>query len=291
MSLDLFPPPPPWRRVVNAEDQSVWYVNETTSEQTTIHPLSRYHNERNDTDAVTSSGNHINDTDRDRRNHPSSSDDMDTLTATENRHHRTAALADGADGFLPPSSNLQFRCTWKELGLFGDRQVFGLTIMYSPEDQKTLVNFDGIDNASWQYSSLEGPHGPCNRYDLFIGSRIKLLGRTLTISSASTAACHWIDREYVKLLKQQDYLITKVESVGSKPIVMRPQNQPMLNIKRDEKGSGGRCDLRKVVNENARLGEQLASLGLGHFVAMSKNPSNLTSNSKGMTSTMKAKNR
>ena len=284
MSLDLFPPPPPWRRVVNEIDQSVWYINDTTSEQTTIHPLSRYHDEHNDTDTVTN-----NDADRDRRN---PSDDIETLTATENR--RTGAfVAGGADGFLPPSSNLQFRCTWKELGLFGDRQVFGLTIMYSAEDQKTLIKFDGIDNATWQYSSLEGPHGPCNRYDLFIGSRIKLFGRTLTISSASTVACHWIDREYAKLLKQQDYLITKVESVGSKPIVMRPQNQPMLNITRDEKGGGGRCDLRKVVNENARLGEQLSSLGLGHFVAMSKNLSNLnsTSKSKGTTNTMKAGNR
>ena len=282
MSLDLFPPPPPWRRVVNEIDQSVWYVNDTTSEQTTIHPLSRYHDEHNNVDAAATKT----DVDRDRRN-PSDAD-IETLTATENRH-RTATLADGAEGFLPPSSNLQFRCTWKELGLFGDRQVFGLTIMYSADDQKTLVKFDGIDNASWQYSSLEGPHGPCNRYDLFIGSRIKLFGRTLTISSASTVACQWIDREYAKLLKQQDYLISKVESVGSKPVVRRPQNQPMLNITRDEKGGGGRCDLRKVVNENARLGEQLASLGLGHFVAMSKTLS--SSQSKGSTSTIKARNR
>jgi hypothetical protein len=41
------------------------------------------------------------------------------------------------------------------------------------------------------------------------------------------------------------------------------QNQAQTtNFSREGRGEGGRCDLRRVHNENSRLGDQLASLGL-----------------------------
>ena len=238
------------------------YVNDDTGETSDEHPLKRFGAAIFSSDVIAATVN----------KDDAGVDDNETLTATENnrRHGAPNHVGMGLDGFFPSSSAYQFRCTWKELGLFGDRQCFGLTIMYSVEDQKILVNFDGVDGANWQYSTLDGPYGPINRHDLFVGSRVKLLGRTLTISSASTLAMRWIDKEYQKLLRQQEFLVAKVESVGAKSCVRRQMPEVVLEITRDIKGTGGRCDLRKVVNENARLGEQLAGLGLGHVIAVSK---------------------
>jgi hypothetical protein len=264
ISLDQFPPPPPWKRD-ERKDGSVVYVNDDTGEESNEHPLTRFGAALFAPETTAAADASLD------KDSGGPVDDNETLTATEhNRRHVVHNDRAGLDGFFPSSSAYQFRCTWKELGLFGDRQCFGLTIMYSVEDQKILVNFDGVDGANWQYSTLDGPYGPVDRHDLFVGSRVKLLGRTLTISSASTLAMRWIDKEYKKLLRQQEFLITKVESVGAKACVKRQLPEVVLDITRDFKGTGGRCDLRKVVNENARLGEQLAGLGLGHFIAVSK---------------------
>ena len=252
--MDYFPLPPPWRRTI--EGDTIYYINDVTHERHFDHPLKG--READILDRNNNSRSFSLPTAAER-------EDVETLTETEHKHDNALAP------FVPSSSNLQFRCEWKETGLFGDRHCFGLTLLYDNNDQNILLKFDGIDNASWQYSVLEGPHGPVDRYDLFIGSRVKLLGRSLTICSASSTATKWIDREYKKLLKQQEFLISKVESVGTKPVVRRQTVVSMVNIERDFKGTGGRCDLRKALNENKRLSEQLAGLGLGHFVSASKN--------------------
>jgi hypothetical protein len=52
------------------------------------------------------------------------------------------------------------------------------------EDERTLVRFDGVEG-DWQYSVLEGLYGPVTLLDLFIGSKVKIFGRSLAITTAS----------------------------------------------------------------------------------------------------------
>ena len=83
-----------------------------------------------------------------------------------------------------------FRCQWKESGLFGI-QAYGMIIRFFT-DGSTQVKFDGVD-AEWIFTVLDGPYGPVDKYDLFIGAKVKVFGRHLTISSANVSVCHEID--------------------------------------------------------------------------------------------------
>lgn len=66
---------------------------------------------------------------------------------------------------------LEFKCTWKEIGLFGDTNIFGLTIRYCIDHDNTSIRFDGVQG-EWVYSALDGAYGPVTRHDLFIGCKI-----------------------------------------------------------------------------------------------------------------------
>jgi len=155
-----------------------------------------------------------------------------------------------------------FHCHWKELGLFGDTNSYGLTIRFNIEDGSSIVKFDGVD-AKWYMNALEGPYGPVERWDLFIGAKVRIFGRHLTITSANASVCHWNDVQAKKLLKKQEWLRQKIESVGAVPIVRRQVPVCIKNIVRASKAEG-RSDLRRIFNENAKLYEQLAKLGLSY---------------------------
>ena len=64
------------------------------------------------------------------------------------------------------------------------------------------------------------------------------------------------------MLKLQEVMRLKIEKIGLVPAVQRPYIAPVTQFSREGPGFGGRCDLRRVHNENARLGEQLASIGI-----------------------------
>jgi len=174
------------------------------------------------------------------------------------------ALTVTAGGGQPPPSKKQrcwdFRCLWKELGLFGNVNSYGLTLRYF-EDGSTVVRFDGLDG-QWVFSQLEGTHGPIERYDLFVGAKIRVFGRHLTISSTSASTCQWIDEEGKRLQKRQDWLQSKIESVGAVPVVRR--NEPIgVKCNFTKKANSGNADLRRLHGENAKLAAQLAELGMG----------------------------
>ena len=54
----------------------------------------------------------------------------------------------------------------------------------------------------------------------------------------------------------------RIEKCGSVPVVTRMYVPPSLSVRRDGLGFGGKCDLRKLHNENARLGEQIVTIGI-----------------------------
>lgn len=162
----------------------------------------------------------------------------------------------------PNDEFVEFRCNWKEKGLFGDTKAFGLVIRYS-SSQKTMVRFDDVD-AKWEFSQLEGPYGALSRYDMFVGAKVKIFGRPLTICSCNATVCHAIEVEGQRLNKKQQWLQSKIESVGMQPCVRRTADAGgtvIRNISRSSK-SYGSANLRKISIANMKLREQMISLGL-----------------------------
>mmetsp|Transcript_34159 Transcript_34159/g.49646 ORF Transcript_34159/g.49646 Transcript_34159/m.49646 type:complete len:130 (+) Transcript_34159:349-738(+) len=127
-----------------------------------------------------------------------------------------------------------------------------------------MVKFDGIE-AEWVYSNLQGPVGPIEQRDLYVGAKVTVFGRHLTISSASYSAIQWIDKETIKLEKTLEEYRNKIMSMGVTPCIKRNAPQTIRNISRSSKTQGQR-DLKLLRNEMARLGEQLANLGFAHLL-------------------------
>lgn len=152
-----------------------------------------------------------------------------------------------------------YKTQWNERDLFGKVTLYGLMIRYF-EDHNTLIKFDGIDG-EWIFTSLKGPYGRLTQHDLYIGAQVTVFGRHLTILSCNAAAVQWAEREHKRLEKQQELFRSKILSVGQRPCVLKPEAQTIKHITRDQKAVV-HVNLRKMLNENARLGEQLSSLGL-----------------------------
>ena len=152
-----------------------------------------------------------------------------------------------------------YHCQWNERDVFGNVSLFGLTIRYL-ENGTTMIRFDGIEG-EWTYSALKGPYGCLEMHDLYVGAKINLFGRHLTISACNSAATKWIGKERKRLEKQQAEFRRKIESIGAIPCVKKKEANTVRNITRDEK-TVAQCNIRLLLRENARLGEQLANLGL-----------------------------
>ena len=252
------PLPPPWRYVSFDTDgvngSEVHYMNDITNDITTVHPLLRLIAERKEAEELKS--NSVIDEILDYGDRVTNGGGIS--------RPETANTESNGTSFLEGSRNLtycEFKCVWKEIGLFRERSVLGLTIRYNTSDARISVRFDG-SGGEWEYPSLDGPYGPVTRNDLFIGSKIKIFGKTLTISVANREAIEWIQKEYKKMLAHQSSMQKRIEKCGSVPVVTRMYVPPSLSVRRDGLGFGGKCDLRKLHNENARLGEQLVTIGI-----------------------------
>lgn len=160
----------------------------------------------------------------------------------------------------PKEKRFDFRCEWKESNAMGQLCLFGLEIRLNPVDCTTKVRFDGI-KGDWIDTDLHGPRGLLTRHDFFVGSRVEVFGRHLTISSASRDAARWIDREAARLMKQQEKFRQKILSVRAVPCVRAQTQEVIHHIERPTK-AGGKSNLRKLHSDVAALGEQLAKLGL-----------------------------
>jgi len=156
-----------------------------------------------------------------------------------------------------------FRCEWREAGLMGDTNSYGLRIRYF-EDQRTMVKLDGVDG-EWLLTTLDGPYGPVNKFDLFVGAKVRIFGRHLTITSASASVCHDITVRAKKMEKMIKVMQTRVESVGAVPIIRRAVPTAVRHIVRSAKAEGHE-NLRKLLIDCTKLAEQLCDLGLSHSI-------------------------
>lgn len=162
---------------------------------------------------------------------------------------------------LPTGKYYEFHCQWSERDLFGKVNLYGLTLRFYVEQQRTLIKFDGLVG-EWVYSVIKGPYGPMEHMDFFIGARVNVFGRHLTISSASGSAIRWIEKERKRLEKQQEYFREKIMAVGQVPCIKGKDATIVRHITRATDNLPGHTDLRKLLQCNARLGSQLAALGL-----------------------------
>lgn len=172
-----------------------------------------------------------------------------------------------AEADLPTGKFYEFHCQWTERDLFGKVNLYGITLRFYEEQQKTVIRFDGLVG-EWVYSVLQGPYGPLEHIDFFIGAKITVFGRHLTISSASGSSIRWIERERKRLEKQEEAFREKILAVGKVPCVKGKQVNIVRHITRGSETVPGHTDLRKLLMFNARLGAQLASLGLSDQLNM-----------------------
>ena len=248
--LVAFPPPPPWKKIVDDVTGEIIYVNEITGDSTDVHPLQAHidkqHKEDNATDVE---------------------DDGESKLSTcreENIVTHRADFGDGGEDEFCGGEHMDFRCEWKEIGLMGNILSYGITLKYYLEDQHFELVFDGVD-AVWKYSKLDGSYGPIDEYDLFIGSKITLFGRHLSITSTNSDICRLIDKKENKLKKKRAYLQEKIETIGAIPCVRRATEERIRNITRSTSKTG-HGNLRQLRNECLKLSEQMGSLGLTHLI-------------------------
>ncbi len=192
---------------------------------------------------------------------PSSDEVSDDLKAPDVKFSKITDTNDTTSSDEP--HYIDFRCFWKETGLFGTSS-HEVIIRYFLQDGSTRVKFEGV-TGEWLLTVLEGPYGPVDRYDLFIGAKIKLFGRSLTIAAANASVCHWIDVRGKELKKLVMWFQNKIETVGAIPVIRRIAPTVTRYIVRSNKAEGHQ-NLRKLKIDIAKLGEQLADLGLGYLI-------------------------
>lgn len=250
-ALDMFPPPPPWRREKDDISNEVKYKNDVTGEVSDVHPLQVHFDQKSQEVSNCQSKEHKEISTKDTENTSSN-----IVCEIESGKVEEEDFCGG--------EHMDFRCEWKEIGLMGNTLSYGLTLKYYVEDKHFELVFDGVD-AVWKYSKLDGIYGPIDEFDLFIGSKLSIFGRHLSISSTNSDICRLIDKKESKLKKKRAYMQEKIETVGSLPCVRRETQDRIRNITRSSSKTG-HGNLRRLRNEILKLSEQMGELGLSHLI-------------------------
>lgn len=204
---ESFPPPPPWRRIITNE--KTYYINDISGEETDIHPLTSYFNQLNEKKKkqTTQFTEKLLDEETSRQiiNEDDQEDQKNEEKQLEYSHQQYQEEIE--------EESLLFRCEWKEIGLLGHVLSYGMNLLFFPNDQHFEITFDGV-RACWRFSRIDGPYGPIDEDDLFIGSKIIVFDRHLTITSANSDICRMIDAKGLLLKKRISWLQAKLEAIG-----------------------------------------------------------------------------
>ena len=299
MDFQLLPLPPPWIEALD-KDLNKIYVNDVTGEATQEHPYLlilqkkieklplietvEAENKKLNMNTTATTTNTTTANNNNNINDNSDNNMIDEMKINDTYHFGSnlsvvdeipindSTVTSTSFNFLPintyegiitkPHKSIKyidFRCEWKESNLMGDIQAYGLRVRYY-ENQNTLIKMDGIEG-EWISTVLEGPYGPVNEYDLYIGAKIKIFGRHLTISSASASVCHKIEVKAKKMEKRIKNMQTRIENVGVVPILRREAPTTTRHITRGGKAEG-HANLRKLMIDVTKLAEQMQELGL-----------------------------
>lgn len=95
---------------------------------------------------------------------------------------------------------LEFKSWWTE-GIQGmekgSRRRY-MDLLFSCETGQFQVILDRSDKV-YTLSHIEGKHGPLEAWDLFVGARVNVLGRTTTLMQASGLTLDWLDYHFKRL--------------------------------------------------------------------------------------------
>lgn len=176
-NFNSYPLPPPWKKMGDI------YVHDITGEESSEHPFQRMKSLRNVLNNSNRSINYEKDDNKiietdlvlgineDDKNNTSFLSERENFQLNSFQNTNLESSLSNKNGKTKTKAlYFDFRCHWKELNLFGEKQSFGLTIRYYDEDGRTIVKFDGLDGG-WHLTTLEGPYGPLDRNDLFLGAK------------------------------------------------------------------------------------------------------------------------
>lgn len=254
---------PPFIRAVERKGSTV-YLNDITGDFNSSHPLDRYKAMVVQTEDSSSPNGDADDDAQIEESHPVSDEHSPHLLDFE-------PLSDSFPKAETPTTTkseaeqlLEYHCQWKERNAFGQMSMYGLTLRFDLSNGTTSVRFDGVANSDWTFTALKGPYGALEPHDLYVGAKVQVFGRHLTISTANSAAVRWIEREAKRLNNLQAKFRKRIESVGQKPIVIAPKPEVVRHVERENK-KAGQINMRKLLTDVSKLGEQLANLGLAEF--------------------------
>lgn len=251
---------PPFIRAVERKGSTV-YLNDITGDFNSRHPLDRY---KSMVAKVESSPKDDAEDVQIEESHPVSDEQSPRLLDFEPLSDSIPKAETPATPKTEADQLLEYHCQWKERNAFGQMSMYGLTLRFDLSNGTTSVRFDGVVNSDWTFTALKGPYGALEPHDLYVGAKVQVFGRHLTISTANSTAVRWIEREAKRLNNLQAKFRKRIESVGQKPIVIAPKPEVVRHVERENK-KAGQINLRKLLSDVSKLGEQLANLGLAEF--------------------------
>ena len=105
---------------------------------------------------------------------------------------------------------------------------------------------------------------PVSPYELFVGAKLDVLGRSMTLRAASAQTISWIDAEAKRLLRRRESLCDQVikfkdlhkalESVGIAQLYL---NRDLSSTKQASLPNGGKANLHQLHTEVSALEELL----------------------------------
>lgn len=247
--MEFLPCPPPWK-CQSSEDGSKVYVNDITHELSHIHPLAALFESKVDASDLDKQFS---------QNAEGSLLPEGELPSNNHIVEKIFSLRPRRKG--SEVKFIDFTSHWKEITVSGKPVTYSLQVRYF-EDYSANIHFDGVDGY-WYISQLESSFGLLTRYDIFNGAQLRVFGRQVIISYLSPSACDEIEAVGKLLLKKQAWLISKIESFGKIPIVSSVKPVTQASISRTP--ALGKVNLRKIFNDNLKLGEQLAEMNLSRI--------------------------
>ena len=112
---------------------------------------------------------------------------------------------------------LEFKSWWTEQiqGMEKGSKRRYMDLLFSCETGQFQVILDRSDKV-YTLSHIEGKHGPLEAWDLFVGARVNVLGRTTTLMQASGPTLDWLDYHCQRLKRARNALKRELKKYSMK---------------------------------------------------------------------------
>ena len=90
-----------------------------------------------------------------------------------------------------------------------------MDLLFSCETGQFQVILDRSDKV-YTLSHIEGKHGPLEAWDLYVGARVNVLGRTTTLMQASGPTLDWLDYHCQRLKRARNALKRELKKYSMK---------------------------------------------------------------------------